>query len=264
MANENQENQISTDSWSDVALVVAHPAHAIMVSGIVQRFKPNILILGKSTAQESIVRHGLALLGMQDKATFLGFEDSESYDRVLAGDFSFHIELGKQVSTWLSNVRPRVVLGDAFELSNFQHDLGRALLDNALRSYRSQFEYVQNYEFPICCRAEEGTDKLFFQRFPFGEYETFSLTAPEVEMKRTLGEWASRHDDFIATVCPMIPDIQSEPYRSVPWNRNYTVPPSGLKKHYDDRGREEVKAGRYAKPILFDDHFVPLVRALGL
>jgi hypothetical protein len=258
------ENQISSDSWSDVALVVAHPAHAIMVAGMVQRYKPNILILGKSAAQESIVRHALALIGMEGKATFLEFADSESYARLLAGDFDFHVALGKQISNWLLSICPRVVIGDAFELSNFQHDLGRALLDNALRSHRLKFKHVQNYEFPICCRSEEGTGKLCFQRFPFGEYETFRLTASEVTNKRTLGLLASQHDDFIASVCPMIPDIQIEPYRSVPWDRDYTTPPPGLKKHYDDRGREEVSAGRYAKPILFDEHFVPLVRALGL
>jgi hypothetical protein len=258
------ENKVPSSPWSDVALVVAHPAHAIMVAGMVQRYKPNILVLGKSTAQESIVRHGLSLLGMQEKATFLEFSDSESYARALTGDFDYHIALGKQISDWLLRISPRVVLGDAFELSNFQHDLGRALLDNALRSYRTKSGDVQNYEFPICSRSEEGTSKLCFQRFPFGEHETFCLTAPEITIKRTLGQWASQHDDFIATVCPMIPDIQKEPYRPVPWDRDYTMPPSGLKKHYDDRGREEVSAGRYAQPILFDDHFVPLVRALGL
>ena len=78
-----------------------------------------------------------------------------------------------------------------------------------------------------------------------------------------IADWASTQDAFIAKVCKFMPNMRHEPYRAVPPERSYHVPPPGLKKHYDDRGHEEVHLGRYKHPILFDRHFVPLARAVA-
>lgn len=249
-----------------VALVVSHPAHAAMVAGLVQRFRPYLLIVGQSFVQQSILRHGLSLMGLQDKATFLDLPDAESYSRVLVGDYSLHLTLGRQILKWLQKIQPTAVFGDSFELSNFQHDATRLLLDAAINEYqRQQVDgggNLRNYEIPICCRIKDGTDNLIFQTFPQGSYEEFALSESEVNTKLSIGEWASQHDAFVEKVCGLIPNVRSEPYREVPPNRDYRVPPVGLKKHYDDRGREEVLAGHYSAPILFGQHFVPLVNAV--
>jgi hypothetical protein len=203
------------------------------------------------------------MVGLEDSATFLELPDSQSYEQVHLGNYRLHMNLGKTISEWVTKVKPDVVFGDAFELSNFQHDVTRLLLDKALRKYKLENPKVQNFEIPICCRTVDGTENVFYQKFPYGEYKLFKPKQEEVVMKLALADWASKQDDFIAGVCKVVRSVD-EPYRPVPWDRDYTLTPAGLKKHYDDRGWEEVKAGHYEKPILFDKHFVPLVKELNM
>jgi hypothetical protein len=112
--------------------------------------------------------------------------------------------------------------------------------------------------------AEQKTEPKTCSTKDFRSVPTRPLTSTphEISAKRSLADWASVQDGFVAKVCKLIPDVQREPYRPVPVNRDYTIPPEGIRKHYDDRGSEEVRAGRYAAPILFAKHFVPLVNAL--
>lgn len=255
--------QINNENWKNVAMVVSHPAHLIMVAGMVQRYRPKFLIISESAVQQSIVRYGFSLLGLEDHATFLELPDAEAYESVLAGDYSLYFKLGETIYDWLNNNKPEVVFGDAYELSNFQHDVTRLLLDHSLRRFRLQNPNIQNFEIPICCRTTEGTGNALFQTFPFGEYETFTPNEFEATIKNTIAEWACQQDDFIAKVCKLVPGL-AEPYRNVPWDRDYTQPPKGLKKHYDERGWEEVTSKHYEEPILFEKHFVPLANALQM
>jgi hypothetical protein len=175
-----------------------------------------------------------------------------------------HARLGEQIYEWLAQNNPDVIIGDAFELANFQHDLTRFLIDRAIQKYQSLHgRSIENYEIPICCRVEEGIGNLRFQTFPYGDYGVFLLTEQEVSLKQKVADWASGQDEFISKVCKLIQNSREEPYRAVPADRNYATPPQGLKKHYDDRGEEEVNAGRYTVPISFESHFVPLVQALS-
>lgn len=247
-------------AWRNLGVIVSHAAHAVMIAGMVQRFRPHILVLGRTPEHEPIVLDGLSRLGLRDRATFLDFTDDEAYVRILDGDFGYHVSLGRQVTAWLNETQPDAIVGDAFELSNFQHDAGRLMVDKAVKSYKPAADRAVNYETPICCRTDGGTENLFYQRFPYGDHAAFHLNDAELSAKTAIAQWASLQNDFIAHVCPLIPDAASEPYRIVPPERDYTRAPAGIRKHYDDRGREEVALGTYEQPILFEEHFVPLAR----
>jgi hypothetical protein len=56
--------------------------------------------------------------------------------------------------------------------------------------------------------------------------------------------------------------LEREVFRSVTPDRSYSAPPPELRFHYDDWGRYQVQNGKYARPILFADHFVPMIRQL--
>lgn len=248
----------------NVALIVSHPAHAVMVAGLVQRYRPRLLILGNASAQKQVVEYGLSKMGIGGNADYLDLSDADSYQGVIRRDYSFHKRLADHIYHWINEYRPATVIGDAFELSNFQHDLTRFLIDCALKKMRrTEAMAPSNLEIPICCRTKDGTDKLDFQVFPFGAYESFFLTPEERRVKRHIAEWAAQQDAFIAKVCKIIPDWTKEIYRDVPNDRDYSTPPEGLKLHYDDRGIEEVRSGNYETAISFKNHFVPLVEAIG-
>lgn len=248
-----------------VGMIFAHPGHELLVVGLMQRYRPHLLFLTHAdsagdTEREALALEGLAKLGLAERATFLHLHEHDLYRWLFECDAGATMNLRQQVLDWLRKVRPTQIFGDAFEASNVTHDLGRAVLDSAWREYRQEAS-CENYELPLVCRTEPELWKLRFQEFPSGAFESIELTADELAKKQAIAEWiTSRRVE--AELARQFFKLDREVYRPVPQDRNYCVPPEGLRLHYDDWGRMQVMRGKYEKPILFADHFVPLVRQL--
>jgi hypothetical protein len=251
-----------------VAIIVSHPAHLLTVVGMQLRWKPDVLVLNRAViggvGQEQAIHAAFKPFGLADRLASFAISEAESFDRTLAGDFAFHASIGDRIFEWLRTVRPDVVLGDAYETYNFHHDLARLLIDDSIQRLRVLGRRIENYEFPLSCRVDEPDAVVQYGVFPFGAFRALRLNPRELTVKRELTELISRGDSFIAGVAPLFAKPEVEPYREVPADRDYTVPPARLALYYDERGREVVRAGRYAEAISFRNHFVPLVRALGL
>jgi hypothetical protein len=248
------------------AMVFAHPGHELAVAGLVQRHRPHVLFLtradsGSDTERENLSLYALGELGVSDRVKFLGLSEIEIYRWLLEGELDPFLELRRKLLAWLQDVQPDRLFGDAFELSNVIHDTGRAILDSAWREYRTQTP-CENFELPLVCRTEPGLWSLRFQQFPDSDHEIFHLTEEEIRIKQTLADWAATQRTEAAMVKPYFV-IQRELFRGVPVDRDYTTPPKGLRFHYDEWNAEQVKLGKYAQPILFADHFVPVVRKLS-
>lgn len=251
------------------AFVVAHPAHLLTVCGMLIRWRPHVLILnrtsqGPGAGQVELVQRGLQMLGVGDRTTCLDIDEPESYRCALAGDYGFHTRPIPKMVDWLVRVQPDRVLGDAFEMSNFQHDIGCVQLHAALGLYeQAQATNVPHYEFPLSCRESYAGAPLKFGVFVGTPGETFELSAEEIALKRQLVEWAAIHDPFIADVAPKFETHAGiERLRRVPNDRDYARPVPGLALHYDQRGRQEVANGRYSTAISFEKHFVPIAREI--
>jgi hypothetical protein len=232
------------------------------------RWRPHVLVLfraevGNGIPQESAVRAALEPLDFADRLTVFGVSETESFNRALAGDFAFHAALGARLFDWLCAVRPGAVLGDSYQGYNYHHDLTRLLIDDAVRRYRAPGRACANYEIPLTYRPDEPGAPMCHGTFPDGPVLAFQLTANELAAKRELAARAGRADPFMATQIPLFASPETEPYRAVPADRDYTLPPPGAALYYDERGREVVAAGLYPRAITFREHFVPLVRALG-
>src|SRR5437660_134019 len=94
-----------------VAMVFAHPAHEILVAGLMQRHRPHLLFLTRSDSggdggREALARAGLERLGLTAQATFLGVSEVESYARALEGDAAYYLRLRDRLLDWLREVRP--------------------------------------------------------------------------------------------------------------------------------------------------------------
>jgi len=246
-------------------MVFAHPGHEVLVAGLMQRYHPHLLFLtcadsGGDTERESLARHGLQQLGLLDRTTFLGVSELDLYRWLLDGQLEPFLELRGRLLEWLEAVRPRMLFGDAFELSNVIHDAARALLDSAWRECRQQF-LCDNFELPLACRTEPEPWNLRFQEFPYGSFETIQLTDEEKSLKRSLADWLGTRRAEAAMAREFF-SLAREVFRQVPPDRDYTKAPEGLRFHYDEWGQLQVQIGKYAEAILFAEHFVPLVRQL--
>lgn len=243
-----------------VAMIVSQPANIIPVFGMLQRWKPHVLILNHAAdngSQERAIRSALRSIGLAARPTRFEIRESESFARVLVGDFAFHATIADRISEWLRAVRPDVVLGEAYEASSFHRDVGRLLVDDSIQRLRNLRRRIENYEFPLSCRLTQPGAPVQFQVFPFGAFRELQLNEKEAAAKNELLAKTGLAD-------PIAASLDVEPYREVLADRDYTVPPPGLALLYDESGQEAVTAGRYAEAITFRDHFVPLVRALGL
>lgn len=244
-------------------MVFAHPGHELAVAGLLQRNRPHLLFITRADSagdveRESLTFQGLEQLGLVDRATFLGVAEADIYRWLLERELGPFLELRGKLLAWLETVRPVTLFGDAFELSNVVHDIGRALLDSAWREYRKRDE-CENFELPLVFRTEPEVWNLRFQQFNHGEFETFQLTEEEVRLKKSLADWAGTQRTEAAMVKSFF-QIEREVYCKVPPDRDYTEPPQGLRFHYDEWGLMQVQRGKYAEAILFLEHFVPMVR----
>jgi hypothetical protein len=247
------------------AMVFAHPGHELAVAGLLQRYRPHLLFVtradsGGDVERERLALYGLGQLGLTERARFLSISEPDIYRWLLEGELSPFIELRQNLLAWLEDIRPNKLFGDAFELSNVVHDIGRALLDSAWRDYRESFA-CENLELPLVCRTEPGLWNLRFQQFPYGEFETFQLREEETRLKKSLADWAGTQRTEAAGVKDFF-SIEREIFRRVPFNRDYTTPPEGVRLHYDEWNEFQVQCGKHARPIMFAEHFVPIVREL--
>ena len=247
------------------AMVFAHPGHELAVAGMLQRHRPHLLFLTQADSagdreREKLALHGLQELGLADRATFLSISEIDIHGWLLDSRLAPFLAMRDQVLQWLEQVRPAALFGDAFELWNVVHDIGRALLDSAWRQY-SNNAVCDNFELPLVCRTEPGLSNLRFQQFPHGDFDVFHLTKAEAQLKRSLADWAATRWPEAAETKSFF-SIEREVFRRVAPDRDYSISPEGLCLHYDEWGRLKVRQGRRAKPILFAQHFVPIVRQL--
>ncbi|MAS96975.1 MAG: hypothetical protein CMO55_27605 [Verrucomicrobiales bacterium] len=248
--------------------VVGHPAHLLTVLGMLIRWRPHILVLtkidaGAGAVQTDLIREIGSTLHLDDKITFCGFDEEESYQNALSGNFSHHLEWAGKIEGWLKEVRPDQVYGDAFEVYNFHHDLGRLMLDAAVRRRVKDGCQIENFEFPLSSQGVGSDEPVKYGEFTDGSGTPFVLTDEEAKRKSKIGDLARERDPFVKEVAPAFVDISREWYRAIPSDRDYTVPPRGLRLFYDERGAKQVAAGKYTEVITFREHFVPIVNGLA-
>lgn len=252
----------------NVAFVVCHPAHLLTVAGMVVRLKPRILTLtktdtGAGQGQGQLIRSVLAMMGLGDLLTSLDMDEDDSYRQLLAKDHTSFLAWPSKIKRWLQETSPSVVLGDAYEASNVQHDIGSLMLDTALRECRSEGLEIERGEIPLLNRPAGDEDmSLHFGSFSSGLRETFALDDRELAVKKQAVDLSTRFDPQVELLSPVFPSPDQEEYRFVGLERDYTVPPEGLSLFYDLYGSMQVEMGKYGEAILFREHFIPLVRSM--
>jgi len=250
-----------------LAVVVSHPAHLLTCIGILLRWDPRILIIhaaseGPGARQLERMQDCLAQAGLNQQITSLKIDESVSFWQTIEHKFDAHLEISHHLFEWMTSVSPTHVIGDAYEASNFHHDLTRLMLDDAVKRYRSTDRELENLEFPLFAQLDQPGHPVVYGTFFNDDCLSYDLTDPEIEIKRNIVEQARGDDEFIDLMARHFPSMSKEPYRSVSPSRDYRMPPEGLTLYYDQLGQEVVKSGKYKTAINFQEHFLPLVTAL--
>lgn len=256
------------------AMVFAHPGHELTVLGMLQRFHPEMLFVtradsGESRERENLCRAGLRELKLENRATFLEVSEWDLFRGALTGDVQLFLSIRDRIVNWLRLARPVCVFGDAIEGYNVNHDLVRSALDSAIRCYANEKGWMpENHEIPLACHGHPILAGLPFARFDTGltPWRYVNLTAAEQRLKRRILNRASAADKYIAVVIEALnaERFEREGYYPAPSIRQLARPVSGLWPSYEEQGRRMVERGKYQKTILFHEHVLPIIRALGL
>ncbi len=258
-----------------VAMVFGHPGHEVAVAGAVARFRPRVLYVtradsGHHRGREELSMEVLDFLGLADRATFLGISEKRSYERLHAGDADYYRRLRDRIRDWLAAVDPTAVFGDAFELYNIHHDLICALLCGALRELRAgEGRSVPFFELPLAPYATPDLAARPYRVFDrcWAACSYLELDRGEAESKRSLLDHVGGMNDYVRSLHGALHGerYRREPYRAVTESRDHAIRPAiGPWETDDECGRRKTREGLYERPLLFDDHFQPVVRALGL
>ena len=251
-----------------IAFVFAHPAaHELLVTGLIQSSRSHLLFLTQadsaSPQSSQIARETLEKLELCESMTFLEMSEIESYSRAFAADFGFYADYRNRILDWLFQVQPDVVIGDAQECYNFHHDLTRVLLDDAHREYSRKRPSVQNYEFANVCRTSDDLNTFLIQQFPSNRVAlVHDLDEEQVEQKKLLLQLVGERKQKIFNESVYY-DFDREVYREVPIHRDYSIPPTEFKIHFEEWGQEQVRRGKYVQALLYDQHFAPIARYLS-
>lgn len=249
----------------NVAFVVCHPAHLLTVAGMVMRLRPHILTLtktdiGAGARQGELIQNVLSMMGLSDRLTSLNIDEDETYRQLLDGEYEELLSWPGQIKDWLDKVSPTVVIGDAYEASNIQHDIGSMMLDEALKECSAEGKSIERLEIPLLNRRFDDEDMtLHFGMFSTGSFEEFHLNESEVQLKKEAVKLARQFDPQVELLSPVFPSPETEVYRKVDAGRDYSLPPEDLALFYDLWGSMQMESGKYEKVILFGEHFLPLV-----
>ncbi len=255
---------------NDVAMVLGHGDHEVFLTGMIQQFQPHILYItcGPHAENDLVKKQARAVLkslAFRSTVTFLPVTEAEIFQHMLSDDSDWFERYRDQVAAWLNKVRPDVIFSDAYEWYNSVHDLCPLLVDSALQATASLASHrPARYDLPLA-----------FQTIPYRRAEEFdnggtpfeycSLTPEQTRQKRAIVRTQSLHDANIREVTAGWPSqrYEQEVYRRVPAERDYRIAPCrDLWVTYDEHGTNQVRSGRYAQAISFQEHYAPIANAL--
>ena len=245
------------------ALLIAHPAHELLVYAWLETTKPTVHILTRGSSYSQPPRIGrseqlLSKTGCGIGRIFGEIEDQALYQQLLEGVHHGLIDLTWKLTQALIDDRTEVVVGDAAEGQILAHDIWRAMINAAIDFAQTQTgRQIENLAFAIEITSSENP--------LFNPAVGSKLTLEESALDRKYQaikeyiEVASEADRIFATqgrdLLAQETILPADP--SAIWLRPLSSP-----TNYELHGEQQVRLGRYRHAIKHDQHVLPFVKKL--
>jgi len=253
---------------SNSALILGHPGHELRVLGWVKEAKPLVIVLTDGSGHTTQPRIGLTQTLLEEAGAvpavlFGTYTDEQIYQQILAKNFDFFRDLQKQITSILIEHEINVIVGDAIEGYNPSHDLCRCLVEGAVDQVRmANGNTPLNYEFPLVAHPAVWSDQPGSECFRLNDEATaWKLDQIRSYAQTVGGTLLTEVDEFLKEF--------GEKALAEEWlTASYTA--ATLKQYtnnrpfYETHGRKQVAAGYYKQAILFNEHILPLIAALGM
>lgn len=250
-------------SQPKIALMIAHPAHELLLYGWLVEHRPTTYVLthGASFGKPPRIGQSQRLLesvGCRLGTVFGEIEDAKLYQQLLDGQFHSLLDITWRLAQGLIDDDISMVVGDAAEGEILAHDVWRAMIDAAVDIAQAETGHtIQNYEFSIempgKTTTESADESLEFQHNDDTWRQKMAVIGEYAEIAQEKQRLADVHG---------IESLRRECFQpassSQRWLQPQTEPTT-----YERHGAMQVQVGRYRHSITHQHHLLPFVVALA-
>lgn len=247
--------------YGNPALVVAHPGHELKVFGWLYATAPRVYVLtdgsGGGTPRLSSTARLLNQAGAVPDEFFGPISDGEIYRAILEKRIPVFLGIVDELAASFAANAIDFVAGDATEGFNPSHDICRALVNAAVAiAERGAGRIIANYEFCLTeweqHRREIHDQRCLHLRLDDRMLDRKLRSAAEyTELKNEIEQAiALRGEEYFRVEClkkvtDPFPDFEALP-----------------KPYYELFGEARVTQGKYEAVILYEQHMLPILRAV--
>jgi len=243
----------------NLAIIVAHPGHELVVHHLMERTRPSYFCLtdGSGGNGEPRIESTSTLLqrtGATPGAMYGRFSDREFYRLLLEGRIDIFADLAGELAAGFVDAGIRCVAGDAMEGFNPAHDVCRALIDSAVAIVEARTGCVlQNHEFAVYDAASNDSSiRLQLDDAALDRKIAAATAYREMRDEVEAALQRSRRSEYAVEVLrPASTREMLEHFE--------TIAPA-----YEATGEQRVAAGRYRDVIRYREHVLPVFAALGI
>lgn len=253
---------------SKCALILGHPGHELRVLGWMKAAKPWVIVLTDGSGHTSEPRVGLTR-NLIDEAGALPAEifgtctDEQIYKAILAQDFTFFRQIRNDIAAFLAAKEIEVVVGDAIEGYNPSHDLCRCLIEGAVAEVQQSTETtLPNYEFPLVGHPAAWSDQPGSECYRLNDADEQWKRERIFEYARTVG--GTLLTEVEAFLEEFGPNALAEEWLTASQSAASLAQYKQTQPYYEKHGQKQVEAGYYQQAILFNEHILPVITALGM
>lgn len=255
----DDETSRSPNDLGNLAVVVAHPGHELILHHHLERYRPLYFCLTEgsgATGQPRLESTGRLLrgAGARPGSIYGRFSDREVYRFLLEGRAEVFGALARELAESLIDADIQWIAGDAMEGFNPGHDLCRALIDEAVAIIKTRTgRLIGNYEFAV-------------HDDPALQNAVVRLQLDEAALERKIAAalaYHEIHDEVQESLNRLgrqsfaVESLQPSSAREM-MERFEITPPE-----YETLGESRVREGRYREVIRYREHVLPILHAIG-
>jgi hypothetical protein len=232
-------------------LIIAHPGHELRLFAWMERERPLVFILsdGSGGAQSSRLDHSVSGIRAVGATLIEGSgqrSDREWYAAILAGDISAFTHVADAIIAAALTTQAPLVVSDAVDGYNPLHDLCQAIAGAVIARIARHSKAPKFLVSPATPHAM-GTRSIAWKL----EDEAVRRKRLAISANTPLAEESAR-------LLAEVPDALYTEQLLVPtfdWPENWTP-------EWEAFGRKRVQQRRFAVPITYRDHVLPIAKAL--
>jgi hypothetical protein len=232
-------------------LIIAHPGHELRLFDWMERERPLVFILsdGSGGAQNSRLDYSVSTIRDAGATLIEGSgqrSDREWYAAILAGDIAAFTQTADAIAAVALTMQAPLVVSDAADGYNPLHDLCQAIAGAVVARIARDSEVPKFLVSPATANAM-GTRSI-----------AWNLEDEAARRKRLAISANTPLAEEVARLLAEVPDVLYTEQLLVPtfdWPENCTP-------EWEAFGRRRVNEGRFATPITYRDHVLPIAKAL--